>query len=208
MEQAGTLAGAIALLRAQPWDVVIADLGLPDSSGAATLAALSGHGARVIPISGSPPSDVEGVVGKTSGVGALMDEIDKAAAGRDGGEWAQRVLVLEERMRRVEGKVDGISAIAANVELLVQRDAEERRAWLDLRRRLVDCVEGLFKELVVIAGGLLGSTPIRWALAAAIITAIPGAAGTFALMQSAGPAVVHAVMAEPPASPEPVPTDP
>lgn len=174
--------------------MVIADLGLPDSSGAATLAALSGHGVRVIPISGSPPAGLEGVVGKTSGVGALMDEIDKAAEG-DGG-WAARVVVLEERMRRVEGKVDGIPAIAANVELLVQRDAEERRAWLDLRRRLVDCTDALGKELVKIAGGLLGSTPIRWAIAAAIITAIPGAAGTFALMQAAGPAVVHAVMPE------------
>src|SRR5690242_5812097 len=60
---AGTLAGALERLAAQPFDLVIADLHLPDSTGAATVAALvRACGQPVIALTADPNPDLRAQV--------------------------------------------------------------------------------------------------------------------------------------------------
>lgn len=104
-----------------------------------------------------------------------------------------RVVTLEADLR----------TMGADVRWLREReeriDARADRRW----NQIVGCLESGVGSMVQIVGGLLGSAPIRWALAAALITAIPGATGAIALMQSAGPALVTAISGGADVSPAP-----
>lgn len=209
----GRLDDAVQAAARERPDVVLADLGLPDSAGDNTRDRVQGLAARVVCMSGGvdygadvvPKQDAEAVMSALEArVGGYDDEVTEETRNRRRLE--ADVIGLQSDVRGLRADVDGVRDDVTWLRKKEERAAEAVTRAQERREarwdRLVSCLgDGGHLVLDTLAKVILAN---KWVIGAAVLTAAPGAAGTFALVQEAAPALVQAAIA----TQQPTPTPP
>jgi len=130
LEVAGTLAAALARLGAEPFDLVLSDLNLPDSSGLATLEALSRAGEQlIIVLTGDPNPALQGQITQNDIPLFETREFDSILR-LQSGEAAVLAGLMQDQVDNTDTGIPGIRSIPIIGEALSSRASLTRKTEL------------------------------------------------------------------------------